>query len=62
MNVDFSNMVNVQFFGDRTTAKISKSKLTPFEEGIESYKPQKRPMLEKAVKEALIIMAQQMRN
>lgn len=46
-------MVNLQFYGDRTTAKVFKTTLMPFEDGIPLFVPGTRVLLNKAVKEAL---------
>lgn len=51
-------MVNLVFYGDRTTAKLPKTCLMRFEDGAKSFKPGKRELLNKAVKEALFERAQ----
>lgn len=51
---DDNKMVNLVFYGDRTTAKMFKSALVDFEEGFNTYVPNKRLLLDKAVKEALL--------
>lgn len=52
-------MVNLQFYGDRTTAKMFKTSLTPFDEGAKNFREGKRILLNKAVKEALHEKSQQ---
>lgn len=47
-------MVNLIFYGDRTTAKVFKTTVIPFDEGAATFAPGKRELLNKAVKEALI--------
>lgn len=47
------NMVNVRFYGDQTTAKMFKSQLKPFDDGVKDFVPGNRILLNKAVKEAL---------
>lgn len=47
------NMVDLIFYGDRTTAKMFKTTIITFDEGCKSFQPGKRTLLNKAVKEAL---------
>lgn len=46
-------MVNLIFYGDRTRAKMFKTTLVTFDEGLKTFEPGKRMLLDKAVKEAL---------
>lgn len=48
-----SNMVDLIFYGDKTTARMYKNALVPFDEGFATFVPGKRVLLDKAVKEAL---------
>lgn len=50
------NQVNLVFYGDRTVAKMFKSSLMPFKEGIQNFKEGPRILLNKAVKEAVFEM------
>lgn len=51
-------MVNLKFYGDQTIAKVFKTTLVPFNEGAAKFKPGPRELLNKAVKESLLEMAQ----
>lgn len=45
--------VELVFYGDRTRAVLHKEHLMPFDDGCALYSPGTRPLLNKAVKEAL---------
>lgn len=47
------NKANLVFYGDGTKAKMFKTTLMPFDEGIKTFEECSRILLNKAVKEAL---------
>lgn len=53
------NKANLIFYGDKTLAKMFKTTLMPFDEGIKTFREGPRLLLNKAVREALFEMHQQ---
>lgn len=52
-------MVNLKFYGDRTSAKMFVSTLVKFDDGCRTFVPSTRTLLNTAVKEALFERQQQ---